>query len=115
MNNSFDLIEFDSGNLYKYMEYMTRLDAAHEPKICQINFFTETFIWINLLIQWNKGDIVIANNSFDLIESDPGNVYKYMECMTMLDAAHEPYICQIIFFYWDLYLKQFTDSMDSME
>ena len=33
---------------------------------------------------------VIMNNSFDLIESDPGNVYKYMEYMTMLDAAHEP-------------------------
>ena len=33
---------------------------------------------------------VIANNSFDLIESDPGSVYKYMEYMTMLDAAHEP-------------------------
>ena len=31
MNNSFDLIEFDSGNVYKYMEYMTRLNAAHEP------------------------------------------------------------------------------------
>ena len=33
---------------------------------------------------------VIANNSFDLIESDPGNVYKYMEYMILLDAAHEP-------------------------
>ena len=33
---------------------------------------------------------VIMNNSFDLIESDPGNVYKYMEYMTVLDAAHEP-------------------------
>ena len=31
----------------------------------------------------------IMNNSFDLIESDPGNVYKYMEYMTMLYAAHE--------------------------
>ena len=41
--------------------------------------------------------------------------HKYMEYMTMLDAAYEPYICQIYFFYWDLYLKQFTDSMDSME
>ena len=41
---------------------------------------------------------VIANNSFDLIESDPGNVYKYMEYMTMLDAAHEHKICQNIFF-----------------
>ena len=30
---------------------------------------------------------VIMNS---LIESDPGNVYKYMEYMTMLDAAHEP-------------------------
>ena len=58
---------------------------------------------------------VIMNNSFDLIESDPGNVYKYMEYMTMLDAAHEPYICQINFSYRDVYLKQFTDSMDSME
>ena len=26
---------------------------------------------------------VIANNSFDLIESDPGNVYKYMEYMIL--------------------------------
>ena len=34
--------------------------------------------------------MVIMNNSFDLIESDPGNVHKYMEYMTMLDAAHEP-------------------------
>ena len=25
---------------------------------------------------------VIMNNSFDLTESDPGNVYKYMEYMT---------------------------------
>ena len=33
---------------------------------------------------------VIMNNSFDIIESDPGNAYKYMEYMTMLDAAHEP-------------------------
>ena len=33
---------------------------------------------------------VIANNSFDLIKSDPGNVYKYMEYMILLDAAHEP-------------------------
>ena len=33
---------------------------------------------------------VIMNNSFDLIKSDPGNVYNYMEYMTMLDAAHEP-------------------------
>ena len=33
---------------------------------------------------------VIMNNSFDLIECDPGNVYKYMEYMTMLDAAYEP-------------------------
>ena len=40
---------------------------------------------------------VIMNNSFDLIECDPGNVYKYMEYMTMLDAAHEHKICQIIF------------------
>ena len=31
MNNSFDLIESDSGNVYKYMEYMTRLNSAHEP------------------------------------------------------------------------------------
>ena len=31
---------------------------------------------------------IIMNNSFDLIKSDPGNVYKYMEYMTMLDAAH---------------------------
>ena len=30
---------------------------------------------------------VIMNNSFDLIKSDLGNVYKYM---TMHDAAHEP-------------------------
>ena len=30
---------------------------------------------------------VIMNNSF---ESDPGNAYKYMEYITMLDAAHEP-------------------------
>ena len=30
---------------------------------------------------------VIMNS---LIESDPGNVYKYMEYMTMLDAAPEP-------------------------
>ena len=58
MNNSFDLIESDPGNVYKYMEYMTMLDAAREPQICQINFFTETFIWINLVIQWNKSDIV---------------------------------------------------------
>ena len=49
---------------------------------------------------------VIANNSFDLIESDPGNVYKYMEYMILLD------VCQIIFFYWDLYLKQFADSIE---
>ena len=41
--------------------------------------------------------MVIMNNSFDLIESDPGNVYKYMEYMTMLDAAHEHNICQTIF------------------
>ena len=33
---------------------------------------------------------VIMNNSFDIIESDPGNAYKYMEYMTMLNAAHEP-------------------------
>ena len=33
---------------------------------------------------------VIMNNSFDIIESDPGNAYKYMEYMTMLDAAHKP-------------------------
>ena len=33
---------------------------------------------------------VIANNSFDLIESDPGNVYNNMEYMILLDAAHEP-------------------------
>ena len=33
---------------------------------------------------------VIMNNSFDFIKSDPGNLYKYMEYMTMLDAAHEP-------------------------
>ena len=33
---------------------------------------------------------VIMNNSFDLIECDPGNVYKYIEYMIMLDAAHEP-------------------------
>ena len=32
---------------------------------------------------------VIMNNSFDIIESDPGNAYKYMEYMTMLDCAHE--------------------------
>ena len=32
---------------------------------------------------------VMMSNNFDLIESDPGNVYKYMEYMTMLDAAHE--------------------------
>ena len=30
---------------------------------------------------------VIMINSFDLVESDPGNVYKYMEYITMLDAA----------------------------
>ena len=57
MNNSFDLIESNPGNVYKYMEYMTMLDAAHEHKICQIIFFTETFTWNNLLIQWNKGEI----------------------------------------------------------
>ena len=60
MNNRLDLIESESGNVYKYMEYMTMLDAAHEPYICQIIFFTETFIWNNLLIQWiqwNKGEI----------------------------------------------------------
>ena len=51
--------------------------------------------------------MVIMNNSFDLIESNPGNVYKYMEYMTMLDAAHEHKICQIIFL-----LKEFTDSME---
>ena len=40
---------------------------------------------------WIRRDIMdIMNNSFDLIKSDPGNVYKYMEYMTMLDAAHEP-------------------------
>ena len=33
---------------------------------------------------------VVMNNSFDIIESDPGSAYKYMEYMTMLDAAHEP-------------------------
>ena len=33
---------------------------------------------------------VIMNNSFDLIKSNPGKVYKYMEYMTMFDAAHEP-------------------------
>ena len=33
---------------------------------------------------------VIMNNSFDLIECDPGNFYRYIEYMTMLDAAHEP-------------------------
>ena len=55
------------------------------------------------------------NNRLDLIQSESGNVYKYMEYMTMLDAAHEPYICQINFFYWDLLLKQSSDSMDSME
>ena len=32
----------------------------------------------------------IMNNIFDIIKSDPGNAYKYMEYMTMLDAAHEP-------------------------
>ena len=32
----------------------------------------------------------IMNNIFDIIKSDPGNVYKYMEYMTMLDAAHDP-------------------------
>ena len=42
---------------------------------------------------------VIRNKGLDLIESDPGNVYKYIEYMTMLIAAHEPYICQINFFY----------------
>ena len=57
MNNSFDLIKSDPGNVYKYMEYMTMLDAAHEHKICQNIFFTETFTWNNLLIQWNKGEI----------------------------------------------------------
>ena len=36
-------------------------------------------------------------NSFDLIESDPGCFYKYTEYMTMLYAAHEPWICQMIF------------------
>ena len=40
----------------------------------------------------------IMNNIFDIIKSDPGNAYKYMEYMTMLDAAHEPWICQINFF-----------------
>ena len=34
--------------------------------------------------------MVIMNNSFDIIESDPGSAFKYMEYMTMLDAAHEP-------------------------
>ena len=29
MNNSFDIIKSDPGNAY--MEYMTMLDAAHEP------------------------------------------------------------------------------------
>ena len=33
---------------------------------------------------------VIMNNSYDLIKCDPGNAYKYMEYMTMHDAAHEP-------------------------
>ena len=37
-----------------------------------------------------KNDWVIMNNSFDLIGSNPGNFYKYMEYMTMLDAAQEP-------------------------
>ena len=32
----------------------------------------------------------IMNNIFDIIKSDPGNAYKYMEYMTMLDAAPEP-------------------------
>ena len=34
--------------------------------------------------------MIIMNNSFDIIESDPGSAYKYMEYTTMLNAAHEP-------------------------
>ena len=34
--------------------------------------------------------MVIMNNSFDIIESDPGSAFKYMEYTTMPDAAHEP-------------------------
>ena len=31
MNNSFDHIKSDQGNVNKYIEYMIMLDAAHEP------------------------------------------------------------------------------------
>ena len=92
-------------NLWKLIRRFKMLEAtAMHGWRRQVNFFVYVKPTSLFVCQAGAGNLnnnrpkgnkyhsakAIMNNIFDIIKSDPGNAYKYMEYMTMLDAAHEP-------------------------